>query len=233
MGVIAYNYLRQLTFGSSDEYKFVNYSRDNLIRLLIEMGKSVYGTLIVTNDYNSYLNFKSIYDNFNIFRNRLFEVEDETGLNTILLAPSNFNHFNSFKRIIFIDPPLNMGYVAALNKATKSAVYLPYKSKYSYSAFREISLNRNVFGEYFKLLKFAHENGISATSSYQLFLRVTTAAKRKNCSYLQFMICMETFKELGIITTENDCKITGISMDKKELTSSVFYNRLIAVKSSK
>ncbi|MBO5909950.1 MAG: single-stranded-DNA-specific exonuclease RecJ, partial [Clostridia bacterium] len=58
-GLIAYNYIHQLSYEEGKEHKFVNYTRENLIRLLVDMEQSIYGTLIVTNDYNSYLNFKS------------------------------------------------------------------------------------------------------------------------------------------------------------------------------
>lgn len=232
MGIITSNYLQQLAVDDNGDCQFVNYTRENLIRILVDMEQSIYGTLIVANDYNSYLNFKSIYDNLNIYRNRLFEVEDETGLNTILLAPNSFKHFNSFKRIIFIDPVLNLGYISALNKATKSAIYIPHKTQFSYSLFREVSVDRKVFGDYFKVLKFAYENEISAFSTYQFYLKVANACKRK-LSYIQFMICMTTFKQLDIITTENDCKITNISMDKKSLNSSNFYNKLNLIKLNK
>ena len=58
------------------------------------------------------------------------------------------------------------------------------------------------------------------------------ACKRK-LSYCQFMICLETFKQLNIIETENDCKITNLFMDKKDLNSSIFYKKLSAIKSMK
>jgi hypothetical protein len=231
-GLIAYNYINQLAYESEGTPKFVNYTRESLIRLLVDMEQSIYGTLIVANDYNSYLNFKSIYDNLNIFRDRLFEVEDETGLNTILLAPSSFKHFNSFKRIIYIDPILNLGYISALNNATKSAIYIPHKTQLSNLMYREISIDRKVFGDYFKALKFAYENQITASSPYQFYQKVNNATRGK-LSYLQFMICLTVFKQLGIIETENDIKITNLSMDKKELLSSSFYRQLNFIKSNK
>ena len=229
-GIILYNYLHQLSFSDKGECKFINYTRENLIRLLVDMEQSVYGTLIVVNDYNSYLNFKSIYDNLNIYRNRLFQVEDETGLNTILLSPNSFKHFNSFKRIIFVDPILNLDYITALNNTTKSAIYIPHKTQFSYSLFREISTDRKVFGEYFKVLKFAFDNQISGNYPYQFFQKLINATRRK-LSYLQFMVCLTTFKQLNIIQTDNDNKVIDISMDKKELTDSAFYNKLNSIKS--
>lgn len=231
-GIIQYNYINQLAFENNTEAKFINYTRDSLIRLLVDMDKSVYGTLIVTNDYNSYLNFKSIYDNLNIYRNRLFEVEDETGINTILLAPNSFKNFSSFKRIIFIDPIINLGYISALNKATKSAIYIPHKTHLSNLMFRDISLDRKTFGEYFKVLKFAYENQISGADSYQWYQKICNASKRK-LVYLQFMICLNVFKQLNIIQTEQDTKITDLSMDKKELNSSTLYNQLSFIKNKR
>ncbi len=234
MDIITSEYISQLTYTDEVKAKFVNYTRENLIRILVDMDKSVYGTLIVVNDYNSYLNFKNIYDNFNIFRNRLFEVGDESGINTILLAPTSFKNFNSFNRIIFIDPVINMGYISAVNKATKATVYLPYKSQFSYSLFKNISLDRKVFGEYFKLLKFACDNGVVGNSMYTFYNKLITSAKRKDCSYLQFVICVHVFKELNIIElNENLSGVLKVDMDKKSLNSSQFYNKLMAIKSNR
>ena len=116
--IIQAEYIKQICYPVDGSYTFNNYNRDQLIRLLLDMDKNVYGTLIVVNDYNTYINFKSIYDSNNIFRNRIFNINDETGLNTIILAPTNFNSFNTFSRIIFLDPMLNMGYLSELKKYT-------------------------------------------------------------------------------------------------------------------
>lgn len=234
MDIITSEYVSQLTYFGDEKAKFVNYTRENLIRILIDMEKSVYGTLIVVNDYNSYLNFKSIYDNFNIFRHRLFEVGDESGINTILLAPTSLKNFNSFNKIIFIDPIINMSYVSAINKASKAVVYLPYKNQFSYSMFKNISLDRKVFGEYFKLLKFACENSITGNSMYTFYNKLIVSAKRKDCSYLQFVVCLKVFAELGIVElNDQNSGVIKISMDKKNLNASQFYNNLSMMKLNK
>lgn len=234
MDIITSQYVKQLSFVDEQTAKFANYNRENLIRLLMDMDKSVYGTLIVVNDYNSYLNFKSIYDNFNIFRNRLFEVGDESGINTILLAPTSLRYFNTFKRIIFIDPILNMGYISAINKVTKATIYLPYKTQFGVSTFKNISLDRRVFGEYFNLLKLAYENKVSANSPYDLFTKLVNSFKKKDLLFLQFTVCLHVFKELQIITlNETIFGVESVSMDKKSLDSSQFYNRVKALKNNK
>ena len=52
-------------------------------------------------------------------------------------------------------------------------------------------------------------------------------------SYLQFFVCLQVFKELGIIeTNEIEAEITKISNIKNQLNASAFYNRLNTLKVS-
>ena len=230
--IIQAEYIKQICYPVDGSYTFNNYNRDQLIRLLLDMDKNVYGTLIVVNDYNTYINFKSIYDSNNIFRNRIFNINDETGLNTIILAPTNFNSFNTFSRIIFLDPMLNMGYLSELKKYTKSTVYLPHFPASTFSLLKKINLSRQEFGRYFRLIQFAFENKISGYYPYNLFMNILSKIKDKTkYSYLQFYVCLLVFKELGIvITNENDTEIIEITNVKNPLNSSSFYNKLATMK---
>ena len=233
--ILQAEYIRQIVYPLDGTYTFNNYNRDQLIRLLVDMENTVYGTLIVANDYNTYINFKAIYDSNNIIKNRVMNIADETGLNTILLAPTNFDSFNTFSRIIFLDPILNMGYLSALQKATKSTVYLPHNQDLHCSILNSIDLNRAEFGRYFRLIQFACDNKITGYYTYNLFKNILTKLKEKtNYSYLQFFVCLQVFKELGIvITNENDSEITQITNVKNPLNASAFYNRLNTMKTKK
>ncbi|MGN0787840.1 MAG: single-stranded-DNA-specific exonuclease RecJ [Candidatus Onthoplasma sp.] len=233
--IILAEYIKQISYPIDGTYSFNNYNRDQLIRLLVDMDKTVYGTLIVANDYNTYLNFKAIYDSNNIFRTRIFDIRDETGLNTILLAPTNFNSFNTFSRIIFLDPVLNMGYLSALQKATKSTIYLPHMMDGVNVILKNINLSREVFGKYFRLIQFAFENKITGYYTFHLFKNILSKLKEKtDYSYLQFFVCLQVFKELGIVKTdESDSSIVEITNVKNPLNASSFYNRLNAMKNNK
>lgn len=233
--ILQAEYIKQLIFPIDGSYSFSNYNRDQLIRMLINMEKNVHGTLIVANEYNTYINFKSIYDSNNIFRNRIMEINDETGLNTIVLAPTNFECFNTFSRIIFLDPILNMGYLSALQKVTKSTIYLPNASDLHYSLLDKVDLSRKEFGRYFRLIQFAHENKITGYYCHNLFKNILAKIKDKaEFSYLQFFICLQVFKELGIvITNDGDTEIVNITDVKKPLNASVFYNKLNTIISTK
>ena len=233
--IVLAEYVKQIMYPIQDSYKFNNYNRDQLIRMLLDMDKNVYGTLIVANDYNTYINFKSIYDSNNIFRNRVFEIGDATGLNTILLAPTNFDNFNTFSRIIFLDPLLNMGYLNELQHHTKSTIYLPHMPETNISILKNISLQRETFGRYFRLLQFASENKITGYYCYNLFKNILNKTKQKaDYNYLQFYVCLEVFKELGlVVTNENNTQIEAIINKKNPLNASSFYNRLNSLKSVK
>ncbi len=233
--ILLAEYVRQIIYPLDGTYSFNNYNRDQLIRLIVDMEKTVYGTLIVANDYNTYINFKAIYDSNNIIKNRVMNISDETGLNTIILAPTNFDCFNTFSRIIFLDPILNMGYLSALQKATKSTVYLPSNQDLHLSILNNINLSRNEFGRYFRLIQFAYENKITGYYTYNLFKNILTKLKEKtNYSYLQFFVCLQVFKELGIVVAnETDTEITQITNVKNPLNASAFYNRLNTLKTNK
>ena len=230
--VIQAEYVKQILYPLDGTYTFNNYNRDQLIRMLIDMEKNVYGTLIVANDYNTYINFKAVYDSNNIFRNRVLDINDDTGLNTIVLAPTNFNSFNTFSRIIFLDPILNMGYISALQKETKSTIYLPHMIEGLNTILRNVSLDREEFGRYFRLIQFACENKITGYYCYNMFKNILQKTKDKyKYSYLQFFVCLQVFKELGIVeTSENDNEIIKITDVKNPLNASAFYNRLNTLK---
>ena len=230
--ILQAEYIKQIIYPMTTAYAFNNYNRDQLIRLLLDMEKNVYGTLIVANEYNTYINFKAIYDSNNIFRNRVMEINDETGLNTIVLAPTNFDCFNSFSRIIFLDPILNMGYLSELEKHTKSTVYLPHIAYDSAMVLKNVDLSRQEFGRYFRLMQYAFENKVKGYYCYNMFKNIVTKVKDKvQYSYLQFFVCLQVFKELGIvITNEDDSEILQITDVKSPLNASSFYNRMNTMK---
>ncbi len=232
--IVLAEYVKQFMYPIQDSYKFNNYNRDQLIRLLLDMEKNVYGTLIVANDYNTYINFKSIYDSNNIFRNRVFDIGDATGLNTILLAPTSFDYFNTFSRIIFLDPILNMGYLSEMQHHSKSTVYLPHMPENNAVVLKNVSLQREIFGKYFRLLQFACDNKITGYYCYHFYKNILSKTKQKaDYNYLQFYVCLEVFKELGLVeTNEDNTKIEAIINKKNPLNASSFYNRLNSIKSS-
>ena len=149
-----------------------------------------------------------------------------------MLAPTDFSCFNTFSRIIFLDPILNMGYLTALQKETKSTVYLPHTISLNYGFLNKIDLSRNTFGKYFRLIQFACENKITGYYCYNLYKNILSKIRaREEYNYLQFFICLQVFKELGfIVTNDNDSEIVKLTDVKMPLNSSATYNRLNTMK---
>ncbi len=55
--------------------------------------------------------------------------------------------------------------------------------------------------------------------------------KQSGYAYLQFYVCLQVFKELGIVeTNDNDSEIICITDKKNPLNASAFYNRLSTMK---
>lgn len=232
--IVLAEYVKQMIYNDTDKYNFVNYNREELVEILLNANSSVFGTLFVAYDYNTYVNFKMLYDATNIIRNRIFNINDQTGLNTIILAPRNFEFFNTFNRIVFLDPVLHTGFISALNKATKATIFLPHKVSFSYSLFRNISVDRGVFGRYFRLFEYISDKNMT---SYNLYSLYKTATKEMNktleFTYMQFVICLYVFVELGIVLyNESDTNIK-VTQKKNVLNASAFYNRLCMLKMSK
>ena len=159
-------------------------------------------------------------------------INDDTGLNTILLSPVDFSSFNTFSRIIFLDPVVNMGYLSELQKYAKSTIYLPHAAGNANYVLKNIDLSRDEFGKYYRLIQFAYENKISGQYTYNLYQNIISKIKDKNSyNYLQFVVCLDVFKELKIIETDDDKTITRLNANiKSQLNASAFYNRLNALK---
>ena len=112
---------------------------------------------------------------------------------------------------------------------------MPNASDLHYSLLDKVDLSRKEFGRYFRLIQFAHENKITGYYCHNLFKNILAKIKDKaEFSYLQFFICLQVFKELGIVVTnDGDTEIVNITDVKKPLNASVFYNKLNTIISTK
>ena len=82
-------------------------------------------------------------------------------------------------------------------------------------------------------MQFAYENKIVGYYTYNLFNNIIKKVKDNNYSYIQFFICLQVFKELGIIiTNEQDSEIVAITDVKNPLNASATYNRLNLLKTN-
>ena len=96
--------------------------------------EELFGTLFVCSSYESYLEMLSYVGEDSNFQHYMYEVISNSGINSIILSPTNFNNFGAYKKIVFLDPVLSKGYVNAIAKVTnlrdisKIDSLLPYGS---------------------------------------------------------------------------------------------------------
>ncbi|MBR1925296.1 MAG: single-stranded-DNA-specific exonuclease RecJ [Clostridia bacterium] len=224
-------YIKQLALSSYCQKPiFKTYNKNNLDELLSEK-KSIYGTLIVANTLQSYKEFLEKSSNINnILCFEYLNLTNKSGFNTLCLCPSSLNDFTNFNRIILLDSVLDDAYITSLNSNTKADIYLPQNAPFLYSPFKMIDLSRKIFGKYFNLIKEASNQKIIGFDDFNLFNKLKKIDKTIN--YVQFISCLFTFSQIGIIKIQDKIGEFGVFVNngnKSSLEKSFFYNKLCLV----
>lgn len=222
--ILCGEYLKQL-FYSKDTVKRTKIYAKNDLQNLVKMAKEeFFGTLFVSYNYNSYKDFCNNFKDIKL-QHYMYEVISNSGINSIVISPSNFNNFSAYKRIVFLDAILNKGFLGKIAKMTNALQFIPKDKKVEKSIFNNLKTDRLIFGEYFKLLS----NFASKQSSYygdaDLFRILCTESK--HLDYKQFIFCFYVFIELNILEVESDLGLNSLKENKKvvsQLTNSNFYN---------
>ena len=224
-------YLKQIYFKEGGRRKITFFKKEELQNLIIDSCKDYFGTLFIASTYDSYINFVNQYgDKDYFFYHNMFEIVQNSGVNSILLAPNNFKNFNAYKKIIFIDQVLNKGYIDNLLANTIAEVYLPDYKKANREVFVGLTSDRNVFGEYFKIISKFSSLMLSFENELAMFKQIKLAnPQMKKLSYKQFIFCLYTFIQLGIFEFQQYEGYLCIKENKKvfsNLNNSKFYNEV-------
>ncbi len=224
-------YIKELALSSyAQKPRYETYNKQNLDELLASDG-SIYGTLVIANTLASYKQF--VEQSSQIDKIKCFEYLNLTstkGFNTLCLCPSLDNDLSNFKRIILLDSVLDDGYIVALNKEPNTQIYLPQNSPFLYAPFQMIDLSRKTFGHYFNLIKQASKQNIVGFDDFNLFNKLKKFDKSIN--YVQFVACINTFSQIGVIKINNKIGEYSISVNNgatSSLEKSLFYNKLCLI----
>ncbi len=221
-------YIKQLALSSlGQKPDFISYNKDDLDNILFEQS-SCYGTLIIANTLQSYKNFvdSSIFEK-NIVCFEYLYLTNSNGYNTICLCPSLNNDFSNFNRIILLDSVLDEGYIVNLNKCTNAKIYIPQNSPFLYTPFKMIDLSRKTFGNYFNIFKSANKQKLVGFDDFNYFNKLKK--NYKDINYVQFVVCLNTFLQLGIISVNSNIGEFSIEINSgatSKLEKSHFYNKL-------
>lgn len=228
--IINGEYLKQIYYGEGKQ-KVNYYSKSELSKLIDESCKDLFGTLFIASTYESYINFVNMYNSDDYFvYHSVFDIVQNNGVNTVLLAPNNFNNFNAYKQIVFLDQILSRGYIDKILSTTMAKVYLPDYKKVNREVFAGLSADRNIFAEYFKVISKFSSTMLSFENELYMYKQIRLSnPQMKKINYKQFIFCLYTFVELGIFEMQQSEGFLSIKENKKvfsNLNNSHFYNEV-------
>ena len=223
-------YLKQLSCFSAFKGKVLTYNLSQLHSFAMNDEKDLFGTLFVCSNYGS---FKSILDITKgmHFSQQIYEIIPNSGINSIILAPSNFENLGSYKKIVFLDAPICKEYISKLCENTPATIYVPSKEKFDNSICSNLKFDRETFGLYYKALSKIAKMCIPFGSDVALFREVYQS--NKSLTFKQFIFCLNVFVELGIFEMQDKDGLwvlmenAGVS---KGLDNSKFYQRVLSFK---
>ncbi len=222
-------YIKQLALSSQGiKPKYTSYKKHELLHLLKESKSSIYGTLIIANTLQSYKDFVDNFaKDFKIICYEYLTITNNNGYNTLCLCPSLDNDFKNYNRIILLDSVLDEAYIVNFNLNSTATIYLPNATPFLYSPFANLDISRKTFGEYFNIIKKASKMCQVAFDDYNYYNKLKRT--QHNINYVQFVCCVATFEQLGLLEVNNEVGnyfITMKSSNPTQLTQSHFYNKL-------
>ena len=159
-------------------------------------------TLFICNTYQDYLNFNC--ENGYYF----------TALTNCVIAPKTFEFSDKFENIVFLSKPLSNEFVNQVVKRNKANVYV-VDNELDLSIFSGLKASRSEFMLYYKLM-LNDKTYVSKEICYE-------DIKTKQTSFSQFVFCVLTFIELGLISvSEKEFKLV-VTGNKGELENSKLY----------
>lgn len=211
----------QLAQTSEEESKYNLYSKPELLNFIGGTLTSVFGTCFVTYSCFDYVEFSKNYNtqgiyNFGIYNNTCI------GYNSLLLSPKGTAWAKNFNKIVFLSPVLDSKFIAKLKEVSEAEIYLPIDKKIEVRNYLTLDLSRQTYGKIFNSL--ATKNGKSFNNVFHLF----DSLKLEDISFLTFYSAFEVFKELKVITIEDNLLLTIYANRqlKTQLEASNIYNTL-------
>ena len=225
--VLLGEYLKQISFNDRGNKGCEGYEKDQLKQIISVANTEYFGTLFVCFSYESYQEFLNLNKDNKNMQHYMYEVISNSGITSVILCPLNFENFGAYKNIVFMDAVLSKGYINKIAKVTNAKLYVPNYKKVNRDIFCNLTLDRNVFGHYFKELSQFASMQKSFIDEIDLFKNLS--AKNKKLNFKQFIFCLYVFIELNIFSLEKDLGFETLIENKKIVSSldkSQFFNQV-------
>lgn len=183
-----------------------------------------FGTAIVANSETSFANFIKNYPMENIIKTDICAGNENSGLNTLFLFPKSIDFAKFYKKIIFLDPVIDLSYITKINQTTTAQVFLPADKPF-FKYFESINSSRENFGAIYRDLA---KTKAKFTGVLDLFTKVR-GKKETSYNYKDFYAALCVFEELKLVSINREKQPYEIKIHtnlKTELSNSKYYQRL-------
>lgn len=218
--------LNQFAILGKEVARYSLYPKSELLNYVSATTHSVFGTCFVTYSCFEYVEFCKQYNTDGIYHFGIYE-DCAIGYNTILLSPKGLSWAKNFSKIIFLSPPIDEKFIAALNSVTDAEIFVPVEKDGDSRKFAGLDNNRETLGKIYKQI--TKLNGKSVYNVFDLYEKTNL---QMQISFFTFYASMLVFNELGLISILEDKEfIIRINKDvKAELTSSRIFERIALIK---
>ena len=210
------NYLLQLSVNGNERPNIIkSYNILEVINTLCD--NSDINTIIVANNYETY---KKHLDKILVSNFELYNLNNNYGINTLILAPNHNIDFKNYENVIFLDPPINDDYLKSIKAKN---VYITNKA-YNLNLFSNLNASRDVFGIYHNAIKLTLTKKNTFEELYEFYLET----KKYNpqivgINYEQWCFVYMVMCDLGIVTNQ-DGVYSYNTIQKTQLNHSKIYN---------
>ena len=183
-----------------------------------------FGTAIVINSEASFSTFVKNFPMDNIIKTDICSGTENSGLNTLFLFPQSIEFAKFYKKIIFLDPVIDLSYITKINQVSSAQVFLPADKPF-FKYFETINSSRENFGAIYRDLA---KTKAKFSSILELYTKVR-GKKETLYNFKDFYAALCVFEELKLVSINRakcpyDIKIhTNL---KTELGKSKYYQRL-------
>lgn len=182
-----------------------------------------FGTAFVVNSQKSFDNFIEKFDENQFIKVDVFSGTENSGLNALIVAPKDIGFAKFYEKIVFLDPIIDLSYVAKINQISNAEIFIP-QQKPNYDFFASMNSSRENFGKIYKDLS---SKKLKFGNFQELYQKIK--GKKENFyTFNEFYSAICVFEELGLLelvkTVPFEFKIKN--GQKTLLTNSRIYKRL-------